>query len=42
MKKKITGKEARYILRQHADKAIRKILDNMKNLPILTDGQEKT
>ena len=27
------------IMRQHADNAIRKILDNMKNLPILTDGQ---
>jgi hypothetical protein len=30
------------IMRQHADNAIRKILDNMKNLPILTDKQENT
>ena len=30
------------IMRQHADNAIRQILDNMKNLPILTDGQAKT
>lgn len=29
------------IMQRHADEAIRKILDNTKNLPILTDGQEK-
>ena len=30
------------IMQRHADAAIRQILDNMKNLPILTDGQENT